>query len=45
MNEVIVVMYAVLIAIFFSGMVIVPLVGLCWHVMKIKMNELKDGMG
>jgi hypothetical protein len=45
MTDIVLWMYAICIAIFFSGMVIVPLVGLCWHVMKIKMNEIKDGMG
>ena len=45
MNELIVWIYAFCIAIFLCGMVIVPLLGYYWHVMKIKMNELKDGMG
>ncbi len=45
MNEVIVLMYAILIAVFLSGMVIIPLLAFCWRVIKIRMNEIKDGMG
>ena len=42
MTDIIVWIYAFFIAIFFSGMVIVPLLGLCYHTTKIKMKELKE---
>ena len=42
MNDIILWIYAFCIAIFLSGMIIVPLLGLCYHVTKIKMKELQE---
>ena len=45
MNEIIIWIWAFIIAIGISSMVIVPLLGLCYHFAKIKMRELKDKVG
>ena len=45
MNEIIIWIYAFIIAIFLSSMVLVPLLGLCYHFMKIKMTEIRDKVG
>ena len=45
MNDVITLIWAMIIAIGLSSLILVPLFGLCWHFMKIKIDELKDGMG
>ena len=45
MNELITLIWAMIIAIGLSSLILVPIFGLCWHFVKIKMNEIKDGMG
>jgi len=45
MNDIITLIWATIITIGLSSLVLVPLFGLCWHFMKIKIDELKDGMG
>ena len=45
MNDIIIWIYAFLVALFICSMVIIPLLGFCWHVTKIKMQELKDKVG
>ena len=45
MNDVITLIWAMIIAIGLSSLILVPLFGLCWHFMKIKIDELKDWMG
>jgi len=42
MNDIILWIYAFIIAIGLCSMLIVPLLGLCYHVTKIKMRELKE---
>ena len=42
MNDIILWIYAFIIAIGLSSMVLVPLLGFCYHVTKIKMKELKE---
>ena len=42
MNDIILWIYAFIIAIGLCSMLIVPLLGLCYHMTKIKMKELKE---
>ena len=42
MNDIILWIYAFIIAIGLSSILIVPLLGLCYHATKIKMKELKE---
>ena len=45
MNDIILWIYAFIIAIGLSSILIVPLLGLCYHFMKIKMTEIRDKVG
>ena len=45
MNEIITWVWAFIIAIGLSSILIVPLLGLCYHFMKIKMTEIRDKVG
>ena len=42
MNDIVLWIYAFVIAIGLSSMFIVPLLGLCYHATKIKLEELKE---
>ena len=45
MTEIIIWIYAICIAIFLSSVILIPLLGLCWHVTKLKMTEIRDKVG
>ena len=45
MNEIITWVWAFIIAIGLCSIVLAPLLGLCYHFMKIKMAEIKDKVG
>ena len=45
MTDIIIWIYAFCIAIFLSSVVLIPLLGLCYHFMKIKMTEIRDNVG
>ena len=45
MSDIIVVIWAFIIAIGLSSILIIPLLGLCYHFMKIKMTEIRDKVG
>ena len=45
MNEIIIWLWAFIIAIGLCSMVLAPILGLCYHFAKIKMRELRDKAG
>ena len=45
MNDIILWVYSFIIAIGLCSMVVVPLFGLCYTFMKVKMTEIKDKVG
>jgi len=45
MNDIITWIWAIIIAIGLCSMVLVPLLGLCYHFIKIKMTEIRDKVG